>query len=160
MKILTLTLCLFSISLAPLTRAETVPLQPFGPGSYQAILEQHNQPFILVLWSLTCSSCMKEMSLLNKIADAYPELSIVLVSVDDFSAAEQVQAVLQKHRLSQMSNWLFTEANSAQLRYQIDPSWYGELPRTYFYNAAHDRTGVSGVLSEQDYQQLIGEILP
>lgn len=161
MKKLTPAICLLTSLLALRTLAEPVPLHPFGSGSYQAILAQHqNRPLILVLWSLTCSSCMKEMGMLGNIAETHPNLSIVLVSVDDFSVEEQVQEVLQKNKLGRMSNWLFTEANSDRLRYQIDPDWYGELPRTYFFSAVHDRTGVSGALSEQDYRQLIDNILP
>ncbi|WP_305908762.1 TlpA disulfide reductase family protein [Methylomarinum sp. Ch1-1] len=161
MKNLTLIFCLLSSLFTPLSQGGTLPLQPFGPGSYQTILEQQqNRPLMLVLWSLTCSSCMKEMGMLKKISDRHPELTIVLISVDDYSEAEQVRAMLQKNQLSEMNNWLFSVGNSAQLRYQIDPTWYGELPRTYFYDAAHDRTAVSGVLSAQDYERLIADILP
>ncbi len=154
------TLFLLGTLFVRLPHAEPAPLQPFGPDSYGAILEQNDRrPLMLVLWSLTCSSCMKEMGMLNKIRAQHPELAVVLVSVDDFADAEQVREVLEKNRLSELNNWLFTEANSARLRYQIDPTWYGELPRTYFFNTAHEKTAVSGVLSEEDYERLIGEIL-
>ncbi len=97
--------------------------------------------------------------MLKTIGDNHPGLSIVLVSVDDSGDAEQVRKVLKNNQLEEMNNWLFTEANSAQLRYQIDPTWYGELPRTYFYDSAHDRSGISGVLSKQDYERFIGQIM-
>lgn len=145
---------------APSSRAETVLLKPFGPGSYQALLDQQqNRPLMLVLWSITCSSCMKEMGMLKTIGDRHPDLPIVLVSVDDSGDAEEVRKVLNNNQLEKMNNWLFTEANSAQLRYQIDPTWYGELPRTYFYDSAHKRIGISGVLSKQDYERFIARIL-
>jgi hypothetical protein len=43
--------------------------------------------------------------------------------------------------------------------FEIDPKWYGELPRTYFLDAAHQRTGVSGVLSKEDYETMFTRIL-
>lgn len=159
MKKLALLFCILTALNINPASAEGTELQAFDKDSYKVLLNHYeNRPLMLVLWSITCSSCMKEMSMLKKISDRHPELAIVLVSVDDFEDAEQVRDVLQKNQLGEMSSWLFKEANSAQLRYQIDPAWYGELPRTYFYNSAHDRTAISGVLSEQDYDRLIAKI--
>jgi hypothetical protein len=45
---------------------------------------------------------------------------------------------------------MFSDENSDKLRFEIDPKWYGELPRTYFFNAAHQRVGMSGVLSKKE----------
>jgi len=45
-------------------QAEQLNLKPFTAGSYQQILENNvNQPFMLVVWSITCSSCLKDMHL-------------------------------------------------------------------------------------------------
>ena len=45
------------------------------------------------------------------------------------------------------SNRANAEADEDKLRYSIDPTWYGELPRTYFYDADHQITPLSGKIS-------------
>ena len=37
---------------------------------------------------------------------------------------------------------------------EIDPQWFGELPRTYFLDSKHQREGISGALSYEDYQSI------
>lgn len=153
--------CLLSNFLISPVFAETGEILPFDKGSYQALLNTHkDKPIVLVLWSITCSSCMKEMKSLKKISDQHPEVTFVTISVDDFSSVDQVKNILENNQLSPLDNWLFTENNSAKLRYQIDPLWYGELPRTYFLDAQHNRAGFSGILSEHDYDRIIATITP
>jgi hypothetical protein len=41
----------------------------------------------------------------------------------------------------------YAEVDEDRLRYNIDPAWYGELPRTYFYDATHQVTPLSGKIS-------------
>ena len=160
MKRSALIFCLFALAFNNSVFAKQADLQPFSKGSYQQLLKQQkNRPMMLVIWSVTCPSCMKDMATLKKLTDAHPEILTILLSVDDFSDADQVQTILQQHQLTNLQNWLFTENNSAKLRFEIDPSWYGELPRTYFFNKAQQRTGASGVLSEQDFDTLFSKIL-
>lgn len=126
-------------------------LKPFVSGSYQKILESnHNKAFMLVIWSIDCASCIKDMTLLNEIHTQNPALKLVLLAADETSAAEQAKQLLSKYKLDGLENWLFADENSEKLRFEIDPKWYGELPRTYFFNAAHQRVGMSGILSKKD----------
>ncbi|MGZ5052655.1 MAG: TlpA family protein disulfide reductase [Methylobacter sp.] len=132
----------------------------FVPGSYQKILADHaNQPFMLVLWSINCSSCLKDMALLNEIHKNRPELKMVMIAADEPSAAGQIQQILEKNQLTGIENWAYADDNAEKLQYEIDPSWYGELPRTYFFDKSHQRTSVSGVLSKQDYEAMFAKIL-
>jgi len=136
-------------------------LQAFVSGSYPRILASHaGHPFILAVWSVNCPSCMKDMALLHQIHQEKPELKIVLLAADDLSASEEIQQILGKIHLADVENWVFAEEDTQKLRYEMDPKWYGEIPRTYFFDAAHQREGVSGVLSEADYQNRIKKILP
>ena len=42
-------------------------LKPFDAGSYQKILTNNaNKPFLFIIWSITCSSCLKEMPLIRR----------------------------------------------------------------------------------------------
>lgn len=140
-------------------RADNKPLQPFVDGSYRQILAAHEgRPLVLVIWSLTCSSCLKEMRSLNAWRQSTPDLEMILLSTDDISEQDEVLQMLRKHELDGLENWIFADENAQKLRFQIDPRWYGELPRMYFFNAKHERSGVSGVLSEQQYRERIADL--
>jgi thiol-disulfide isomerase/thioredoxin len=133
-------------------QADQPNLKPFTTGSYQQILANNaNQPFMLVVWSITCSSCLKDMPLLSRIHKKKPELKIIMLAADDISETDQIQAILKKNQLSNIENWGYADENTQKLQFSIDQKWYGELPRTYFFDKAHQREGVSGVLSEADY---------
>lgn len=132
----------------------------FVPGSYQQMLASNaNQPFMLVIWSVNCSSCLKDMALLSSIHQSRPELKMIMLAADELSAAEQIQQILEKNQLSEIENWVYAEENTQKLQFEIDPKWYGELPRTYFFDKTHQRTGVSGVLSKEDYDAMFDKIL-
>ncbi|NBV76125.1 MAG: hypothetical protein EBR59_09260 [Methylococcaceae bacterium] len=136
-----------------MTFADTAAIKPFGSGSYQQILQAHDkQAFMLILWSLDCPTCIKDMELLNHIHKSRPELTIVMIATDELSASSEIQTLLSKYQLSDLENWVFADDNSQKLRYEIDPGWYSELPRTYFFSANHQREGVSGALTLEQYQ--------
>lgn len=84
---------------------------------------------------------------------------MVMLATDDASATDEVQQILAKNELTGLENWLFADENPQKLRYEIDPKWYGELPRTYFLNKKHDREGFSGVLSQEDYESRFKKML-
>jgi thiol-disulfide isomerase/thioredoxin len=141
-------------------QAEQATLKPFVSGSYQQLLDSNaNKPFMLVIWSITCSSCLKDMALLNKMHKTHPKLNMVMLATDDASATDDIQKILAKNELTDLENWLFADDNPQKLRYEIDPKWYGEQPRTYFLNKKHEREGISGVLSQEDYETLFKKIL-
>ena len=156
-------LCIFVIGLAALaSRAQAEPplLKPFASGSYQQILADHaKQPFMLVVWSITCSSCLKEMPLLSLIHKKRPDIKMIMLAADDISETDQIQPILEKNRLSGIENWVYADENTQKLQFEIDPKWYGELPRTYFFDATHQRVAFSGVLSESDYDAEFAKIL-
>ncbi|HEY8096345.1 MAG TPA: hypothetical protein VIE65_09695 [Methylobacter sp.] len=132
----------------------------FTSGSYQQILADNaNQPFMLVIWSVNCSSCLKDMALLSSIHQSRPEIKMIMLAADELSATNQVQQILEKNQLSEIESWVYAEENTQKLQFAIDPKWYGELPRTYFFDKAHQRTGVSGVLSKEDYDAMLTKIL-
>lgn len=140
-------------------QAQAAP-SAFTSGRYQQILANNaNQPFMLVVWSINCPSCLKDMELLSSIHKSRPELKMIMLAADDLSATEQIQQILEKNQLSELENWVYAEDNTQKLQFEIDPKWYGELPRTYFFDKAHQRTGVSGVLSKEDYDAMFAKIL-
>ena len=108
------------------------------------------RPFILNLWSVNeCSYCIAELTLLGKLAKTQKRLPLVLVATDTPDYAAAMQKTLAPLGLGGVDSWVFDDPIPERLRHAIDPSWYGELPRTYLYDAQHQRETVVGVLSEQ-----------
>lgn len=119
----------------------------FDDNSFPTIIAQReNQPFILVIWSIDCAPCMKELELLSSMRTQHPQLDIVLVSIDGQDSLNEVRSVLQSFAMDQADNWLFAVGNSQRLRYHIDEQWFGELPRSYLYADAMTRMAHSGAL--------------
>lgn len=125
-------------------------LHPFLSGSYSEILKQHKEnPFVLVLWSVDCPPCHKELEMLGKLTAQDPELNIVLVSTDIEIESNEVKLILSKYNLNKLESWIFRGESDQALRYEIDHRWYGELPRSYFFKPSGKKEVTSGVLSEK-----------
>ncbi len=151
------TICIFVVIvsfLAPL-QAEQQKLKQFVSGSYQNLLaENTKKPLMLTIWSTTCSTCLQKMSLLRELQKNRTDINFVMLSTDDVSLASQVKSILSKNQLTDVESWIFADKNAQKLRYEIDPTWYGELPRTYFYNKNNERVGISGAISQQAYETI------
>ena len=123
--------------------------QAFERGSLARIVDQHSgAPFVVSYWSIDCPPCFKELAMWSRLSQQYPSLSIVLISTDGWEMRHTVTESLSELSVSNLESWLYTEKNSDKLRFEIDPKWYGELPRTYFYDAAGEAKGVSGLIQQ------------
>ncbi|MGR8979528.1 MAG: TlpA family protein disulfide reductase [Gammaproteobacteria bacterium] len=135
-------------------------LKPFVSGSYRQILADNaNNPFMLTVWSVDCASCLKDMKLLSDIHKNNPDITMIMLSHDELSAKDDIEKILKQFELEGVENWVFADENSQKLRFEIDPKWYGELPRTYFFDADHRRTGISGAMSKEDYDDMLTKII-
>lgn len=124
-------------------------LSPFKENSYNSLIENHNAPFLMVLWSLDCPPCLKELNMLGGVFSENPGMTLVLVSTDSPSRIEKVKQYINKAGLSGAKNHIFSSSSSQRLRYSIDPAWYGELPRSYFH-VDNKRHAISGALDKDD----------
>ena len=125
-------------------------LKAFVSGSYAQILEQHNhQAFVLVLWSVDCPPCHKELKMLGKLAEKNQKLNVVLVSTDSEVESNEVSVIMKKYKVEKLESWIFRGESDQVLRYEIDRRWYGELPRSYFFKPSAAKQVISGVLSEK-----------
>jgi thiol-disulfide isomerase/thioredoxin len=146
--------------LAHTAKAESPPLKPFTNGSYQQLLASNTgKPFMLAIWSITFPSCIKDMAVLNAVHKAHPELKIVMLTTDNIAETAEAQQILEKNQLTDIEHWIYAEENTQKLQFEIDPKWYGELPRSYFFDKTHQRESVSGVLSKQDYEARISKLV-
>ena len=143
MKILVIIAGLF-ISL--IVNAANMP-NPFKTDSYNKLLTDNGDAFLMVMWSLDCPPCIKELKLLGMLYKNNPDLNLVLVSTDSPSRNVEINDLLKESGLADSNSWVFSDESSQKLRYSIDPRWYGELPRSYFHSKGGEhRSSVSGLL--------------
>src|SRR5690606_41270171 len=79
----------------------------------------------------------------------YPDVPLLLNSSDPTDEREEAVYILEEYGLETIESWMFADAFIERLRFSIDPGWYGELPRSYFYNATHGSVAHSGILTRE-----------
>ena len=122
-------------------------MRPFVSGSMMKIEAEHkNQPFILMLWSLTCAYCPAELKRLGELKQKNPALSVVLVATDTPEGSGEITQRLAGYGLGNAEQWVFADAMPERLRFEIDRHWYGEVPRSYFYSRSHQREVKMGLV--------------
>lgn len=150
---LCLALALLLVLIFPAAAQE---LKPFVAGSIKEITaSRQGKPFILGLWSLTCTHCRDELSMLSGLIKKYPALDLVLVSTDTPADRTEILTTLQQLALGHAQTWVFADDFAERLRFEIDPKWHGELPRTYLYDASSFRA-FSGKLDLRQLEHWIG----
>jgi thiol-disulfide isomerase/thioredoxin len=133
---------------SPQSSPQGAQLQPFMSGSLARIESAYRgQPFVVSLWSITCPPCLYELDLLGQWRKENLDIPLVLISTDGQDAAAEVIRKLQEANLATADNWIFADDYVEKLRFQIDPAWHGELPRSYLYMSTGQRQAISGALS-------------
>ncbi|MCD6706942.1 MAG: TlpA family protein disulfide reductase [Thiobacillus sp.] len=133
---------------SPAGAVEPAPFTTDGLARIKA--KYAGRPFILSLWSVNeCSYCIAELTLFGKLAKAHKDLPLVLVATDSREFSPAIEETLRQYGLGRIDSWVFDDAVPERLRAAIDPSWYGEVPRTYLYDARHQREPIVGMLGEQ-----------
>ena len=151
----------YLLFLSNAVHASSAAPKPFVSGSLKEILSsKEGKPLMLMLWSVDCSTCLKELGLLSETVRNHPNLDVVMISTDGAAVGDQAQALLKKHRLNTIDSWIFSQANDPSLRFEIDSSWFGELPRSYFYTADHKRMALSGALQPKHVEAWLQTIQP
>lgn len=138
--------------LAALPLRAAPPIRAFDPdGMTRIVASQKGKPFVLVVWSLDCVYCQASMKNLAQEKRRRKDFSVVTLSTDPVDDAQAV--ALMNRRLASVglsSNaWAFGAAPPEQLRYAIDPAWYGEKPRSYWFNARGERVAYSGLITAE-----------
>jgi thiol-disulfide isomerase/thioredoxin len=143
---------------ATATATPTTNIHPFVTTSMQDILAaRQGKPFILGLWSLSCTHCRDDLALLSSLSKKHPELELVLIATDNLDEADAATQTINRFSFGKMQHWIFADDFTEQLRYSIDRQWHGELPRTYFYDASHHMRAISGKLNAVETERWIQE---
>ena len=123
----------FAAFLAPAPGSEKPSqLKPFVRGSWQEMLRSHaGRPTLVLFWGVTCGPCKIELPLLGQFMKDHSELDVVMISADLVpNLPGAARAMLEKAGLGTAENWLFSDGFVERLRFEIDPAWQGEIPRT------------------------------
>ncbi|WP_422682654.1 TlpA family protein disulfide reductase [Candidatus Methylopumilus universalis] len=121
---------------------------PFDMNTRQVIEKRYiDQPLIISFWSIDCPYCIDDLKKLGKALSKNTNVKLITVCVDGKESAKKAERILSQANLPKHEKYQYAEVDEDRLRYNIDPAWYGELPRTYFYDAAHQVTPLSGKIS-------------
>jgi thiol-disulfide isomerase/thioredoxin len=145
-KWLLLALLILSLPLAWHRSAALEEFSPFVRGSWKAILKAHaGQPTIVHFWGVTCGPCRTEMPRWGKLQQERPDMHLVVINADLVpNEANAVAAMLAQTGLVGAENWMFTDGFVERLRYEIDPQWHGEIPRTMLIGPDGSITTIEG----------------
>jgi thiol-disulfide isomerase/thioredoxin len=108
------------------------PLKPFVRGSWREVLHAHaGRPTLIHFWGVTCGPCKVELPQLGQFMKDHPGIDIVTISADLVpNLSDATQAMLDNAGLASAENFIFGDGFVERLRFEIDPSWQGDIPRT------------------------------
>lgn len=132
-------------------------IQSFNPDSMARIVQSRKgKPFVLVVWSLDCPYCQASLKALARERRKHSDLDVVTLATDALDDAQAAQQLRKRLKVAGLTAdaWAFGSAPPEQLRYAIDADWHGELPRSYWFNAAGKRVPHSGALTPAVIDQL------
>ena len=133
----------FGLALAQPTLAETKPLVA---GSMADIRAAHSgKPNVIALWSTDCPPCHAELAMLGAWRRTHPDARLVLISTDVNETTATAETLLRQYGLDAVESWIFADPFVERLRHEIDPTWRGELPRTYLSDG-RESLAISGKL--------------
>jgi thiol-disulfide isomerase/thioredoxin len=142
-------LALLGICLTPCSfgTAATDGLRPFVRGSWQDIRKTHaGRPMVAHFWGVTCVPCRTEMPQWGKLLLERPDLGLVVINADLVpNEPSAVSTMLDQTGLAAAENWTFADDFVERLRYEVDPQWHGEIPRTMLIARDGTTTVIEGV---------------
>ncbi|WGD56328.1 TlpA disulfide reductase family protein [Bradyrhizobium sp. CB1650] len=144
------------ILIASATASGAAPvLKPFERGTWQHLVHAHaGRPTLVHFWGVTCGPCKVELPLLGQFAKDHPEIDVVTISADlvpNLPAA--AQAMLDKAGLSSTENFIFSDGFVERLRFEIDPAWQGDIPRTMLLSRDGNITTIEGSAEIADLEK-------
>jgi len=122
-------------------------LRQFVRGSWNDIRKAHaGKPTVVHFWGVTCGPCRTEMPNWGKLLAQRSDLNLVVINADLVpNEPAAVTAMLAETGLASAENWTFGDGFVERLRYEIDPHWRGDIPRTMLIEWDGATTTVEGV---------------
>lgn len=149
---------LATLLLAVVALTAHAEIRPFQAASLKQIESARpGKAFILSFWSAACTHCPAELRTLGELSRRYPKLEVVLVAADTPAETPELARLAADFGLARQPQWVFADDQPERLRHAIDRRWFGELPRTYFYDRQHRREGRSGVIPTADLERWVDQ---
>jgi len=123
---------------------------PLTQTAFEQIKQSYKgKQWLMILWSVDCPACFKELALIKKLREKRSDLALVIINADDSDevSAERSQVIID-YEMDDLTHYYFTDGEGDSNRFMIDANWYGELPRSYFVDAQGEFHGKSGLLKE------------
>jgi thiol-disulfide isomerase/thioredoxin len=123
-------------------------LREFQRGSWKEIRQSHQgKPVVVHIWGVTCGPCRTEMPEWGAFLQEHPDMNLVLIDADLVpNEAGAVATMLDQAGLGGAENWVFGDNFVEPLRYEVDPQWRGEIPRTILIGRDGAATVMDGVV--------------
>jgi thiol-disulfide isomerase/thioredoxin len=142
--------------LAGLAMADvTTGIKPFERGSWQAIRQAHaGRPTLVHFWGVTCGPCKVELPQLGKFAKSHPGVDVVMIDADLVpNTPAAVKAMVTQAGLASAESWAFGDTFTERLRYEIDPKWQGDIPRTVLIGKDGSARTIEGSAEAADLEK-------
>ena len=153
-----LLIVMLAVSLHNVSAKEAITIQPFIKGSFTQIQQQHKgTPYIVAFWSETCGYCMQELTLLGQLVKKFPNVKVITVSTDPFLDEATVNHILSTRNLQHMPLWVFADRYAGRLYPNVDPTWRGELPLTFFFDRDNKKVKHMGTINKQELTDWFAE---
>ena len=132
--------------LSPSALGAPPALKPFARGSWQQLLAHHaRRPTLVHFWGVTCGPCKVELPLLGRFMNDHPGIDVITISADLVpNLASATQSMLDKAGLASAENFIFSDGFVERLRFEIDPAWQGDIPRTLLISRDGAITTIEG----------------
>jgi thiol-disulfide isomerase/thioredoxin len=146
MKRLIFATMLLLAGLHAVSAAEGSKLTPFERGSWQRLLQLHaGRPTLVHFWGVTCAPCRVELPELGAFMKQHPGVDVVTINADLVpNSNTAARSMLRSAGLSSAENWMFSDGFAERLRYEIDPAWQGDIPRTMLISGDGKITTIEG----------------
>lgn len=121
-------------------------LKSFERGSWQQLLHAHvGRPTLVHFWGVTCGPCKVELPELGEFMKRHPSVDVVTIDADLVPNSDAAAlSMLQGAGLSSAENWMFSDGFSERLRYEVDRTWQGDIPRTVLISKNGDMVTIEG----------------
>lgn len=122
----------------------------FNKEQLDIVKAQHmGKKWLMLMWSVDCPPCFKELALIQKLEHHGANLNIVLINADASDEVTQERInIIKEFQLNNLINFHFVDGKADYSRFLIDSTWFGELPRSYFIDINGQFHGKSGLVKE------------
>jgi thiol-disulfide isomerase/thioredoxin len=146
---------LLAIGLSTASAVELAKLRSFERGSWRQLLRAHaGHPTLVHFWGVTCGPCKVELPQLGTFMRQHPSVDVVTIDADLVPNSDAAAlSMLQGAGLASAENWMFGDGFAERLRYEIDPAWQGDIPRTILISGNGDVTAIEGATEPATLQK-------